>query len=96
MPSGYSTPPTAVTSASDASTDDWESASKAQIARTQSIANQMIGMTIDEATSLAEGSQLIVRIVEQDGESFMVTMDFRTNRVNLVIENGVVTRVSVG
>jgi hypothetical protein len=35
---------------------------------------------------------MTVRVVKQDGESFPVTMDFRTDRINTQVEAGVVTR----
>jgi hypothetical protein len=32
----------------------------------------------------------------RDGEAFMLTMDFQTNRVNLTITTGSVTAVTIG
>jgi hypothetical protein len=36
------------------------------------------------------------RIVHRDGTSYVVTMDLRLNRINLYIEDGVVTKYDIG
>lgn len=36
------------------------------------------------------------RIIEQDGEYFPATKDFRLDRVNVTINNGVIAKVNVG
>ena len=43
-----------------------------------------------------QGGQINYRIVKRDGESFPVTMDYRMDRINLEIENGVITNASIG
>ena len=56
-------------------------------------------MGLDEAaaTALAEENGWVVRVVRLDGEDLAATMDYVTNRVNVAIENGVVTEViSIG
>lgn len=62
------------------------------------IAAVVVGKTEAEAISMIEskGGQVSYRIVKRDGESFPVTMDYRMDRVNLEIENGVITNASVG
>jgi hypothetical protein len=62
----------------------------------QQAAERLVGLTEEEATKLAESNGWAVRVVSRDGESFPITMDYRTDRVNLTVENGVVTAVSVG
>jgi hypothetical protein len=37
-----------------------------------------------------------VRVAMRDGEAFMLTQDFQTNRVNLTITKGLVTNVVIG
>ncbi len=54
------------------------------------------GMPLDEATSYAQGVGFELRVVEIDGESLMVTEDYRTDRVNVVIENDIVTSAEIG
>ncbi len=62
----------------------------------QSDADVLIGLSEDEATKVATGRGWTVRIAERDGEQFMLTLDFQTNRVNLTITKGRVTAVTVG
>lgn len=49
------------------------------------------GRTLEEATAYANAGGFITRIVEQDGNSFMVTMDFKTNRLNFRVSNNIIT-----
>ena len=39
---------------------------------------------------------LTVRVVARDGEYFAVTKDYRTDRVNFVINDGVVVKATIG
>lgn len=50
-----------------------------------------VGLTVAEAEALAAERGWTVRVVAEDGERFMVTEDYNTNRVNLVVESGTVT-----
>jgi hypothetical protein len=59
-------------------------------------ANQLVGLSEDEATKVATEKGWAVRTVARDGESFPITMDYRTDRVNLTVEAGLVTAVTVG
>ena len=54
------------------------------------------GKTLEEATKFAEDGGFVVRIVEKDGQSFMLTMDVKTNRLNFRVYNGIVTDVYTG
>ena len=62
----------------------------------QSDADTLVGLAEDDAVKTAEGRGWTVRIAERDGEQFMLTLDFQTNRVNLSITKGRVTAVTVG
>ena len=62
----------------------------------QAEANSLIGLTENEATLTAGGKDWLVRVAARDGEFFMLTQDFVTNRVNLTIEKTLVTAVTVG
>jgi hypothetical protein len=53
-------------------------------------AESVIGMSEAEATDRLEAMGYEVRVVARDGESFAVTDDYRTDRVNLEIKDGVV------
>jgi hypothetical protein len=59
-------------------------------------ANQLISMSEVEAEVCAAANSWIYRIGERDGEEFMLTKDYRTNRVTVSIESGFITKVSVG
>ena len=52
---------------------------------------QYVGKTIDEATKYAEEGGFEVRIVEVDGQSKMLTMDAKSNRINFRVNGGLIT-----
>jgi len=56
----------------------------------------VVGQTEDDATVALEAAGFTVRVVERDGEMFMVTKDYREDRVNLVVTRGVVTSLTIG
>lgn len=49
------------------------------------------GKTLDEATKYAEEGGFIVRVVEVDGKSLMITADNKTNRINFRVKNGYIS-----
>lgn len=57
---------------------------------------EYVGKTIQEAEQYAKDGGFITRIIEIDGVSLMVTMDFKTNRVNFRVSGGYVTDVQGG
>jgi hypothetical protein len=57
---------------------------------------QLIGLTEAEAKKVAIELGWLVRIAMRDGEAFMLTKDFQSNRVNLTITKGLVTNVVIG
>jgi hypothetical protein len=59
-------------------------------------AKKLIGLTEAEAQKVATELGWQVRVAIRDGEAFMLTKDFQTNRVNLTIAAGLVTAVVVG
>lgn len=65
---------------------------------TLALTEEVIGLTEEEAIELIENKsgQIVYRIVKRDGESFPVTMDYRLDRINLEITQGVVTYAYVG
>lgn len=63
------------------------------------VSQDVIGMTEDQAIQTIEGissEQLTARVVRRDDENFAVTMDYRINRINLEIDNGLVTKTFIG
>ncbi len=64
-----------------------------------SMAAEVIGMTEEVAIQTIEGissEQLTARVVRRDDESYPVTEDYSLSRINLEIDNGVVTKASIG
>jgi hypothetical protein len=59
-------------------------------------AGMLLSLTEKTAVTCAESEGWEVRVVKRDGEEFMVTADYRANRVNLVVEDNIVTSVTVG
>ena len=65
----------------------------------QAVADEVIGMSEAEAIETIAGissEYLTPRIVRRDDENFIVTMDYRLDRINLEIDNGIVTQASIG
>lgn len=58
--------------------------------------DEYVGKTIDEAKKYAEEGGFTVRVVEEDGKSFMLTMDVKSDRLNFRIRGGYVTDVYGG
>jgi hypothetical protein len=55
-----------------------------------------IGKSLTEATEYAKSGGFEVRIVEKDGQSFMMTMDYKNNRINFRVKGDIVTDVFGG
>lgn len=56
----------------------------------------LVGLTEAEAVEVIETSGFVARVVERDGEVFPATMDYREDRVNLVVAAGLVTSATIG
>ena len=59
-------------------------------------ANTLVGLSEDEATKVATDKKWLVRIAKRDGEEFMLTMDYVSDRVNFTVVAGVITEVTIG
>lgn len=59
-------------------------------------AQQLLGLPEMEATKVAMANGWVVRIAARDGEFFMLTEDYRKNRVNLSVKRGRVIAITVG
>lgn len=57
---------------------------------------QLEGFDESAAEACVAEANLIWRVVARDGEYFAVTADYSPQRVNAVIEQGVVTEITVG
>ena len=61
------------------------------------VAKTLVGLTIDEATKLADGNGWAIRVSTLDGEGQMLTDDYSPTRVNVAVEAGVVVGIdSIG
>jgi hypothetical protein len=56
----------------------------------------LVGLTLDGARTEAAAAGWTVRVVSQDGEDFMVTLDYVEKRANLTVVDGVVTKATEG
>jgi hypothetical protein len=56
----------------------------------------LIGMDKDSGSKLCEKMGYIVRIVREDSNGYMLTMDFRFDRIDLEIDGGLITKSSIG
>ena len=59
-------------------------------------ANALIGMSEGQAEGCAKSLNWGYRIGQRDSEMFAVTMDYRLDRVTVIVMLGIVTRVDVG
>jgi hypothetical protein len=55
-----------------------------------------IGLTVADATAKADADDRASRVVDEDGESLPVTMDFDETRLNFTVVEGKVTKVTTG
>lgn len=60
------------------------------------VAERLLGLDESAAVSVAKESGFEVRVVERDGEQFPATMDYRMDRINVVVTQGVVSRADIG
>lgn len=56
----------------------------------------LAGLSESDATAAAAQKGFVVRIVARDGEWYPVTKDYRLDRVNFVVINGVVVGATIG
>lgn len=56
----------------------------------------IVGKSVEEATTYIQFIGMRIRLVSVDGKAFIGTRDYRTDRVNLTVVNGVVTAVTAG
>ena len=56
----------------------------------------VISMTEQEARKMCIDNDFIFRCIERDGGKPTVHRDLRSDRINVAIENGIVTRAYIG
>lgn len=62
----------------------------------EDVANQLIGMKEESAELCAESNSWGYRVGERDGEFFILTRDYRIDRITVSITQGIITAVDVG
>lgn len=58
--------------------------------------SQWLGLTLAEAIDKAKSIGYVHRIVEENGNSLMVTADVKSNRVNLRVRDNIIIGVYTG
>lgn len=59
------------------------------------LSGEYTGLTIEAAQELARENGVMFRIVQEDGEYYAVTMDYRPGRINAVVEDGIIVSYTV-
>lgn len=59
-------------------------------ARTNERAQQLVGMDLDAATALTAEWGYQFRVTREDQESFILTMDLSSRRINVEVEHGLI------
>jgi hypothetical protein len=62
----------------------------------QEFLDTLINLTEEEATNKANENGYYVRVTQRDGKDYMITCDFRIDRINFHIENGFVIEATTG
>lgn len=67
-----------------------------QAATTQEFADTLVGKTAEEAEAATAEAGFEYRVISEDGKDMPVTADYIPTRVNVTIEDGEITKASVG
>lgn len=57
---------------------------------------ELIGLSCEEAFKILEKQEVLHRVTARNGERRPVTMDLRMDRVNLELEDDIVTKITFG
>jgi len=58
--------------------------------------DSLVGMPLKKVQAACDAAEVLHRVVEIDGKPQMVTMDYRPERLNFAVENGVIIKVTTG
>ncbi len=56
--------------------------------RAQALAPRLVGLSEDEAKALVAAERCLIRVAGRDGDGFPLTMDYRPNRITVVVVDG--------
>jgi len=60
------------------------------------ILESLIGKSLNEATQLAGFNGFAIRVTREDSTNYLDTMNLRFDRINLQIDNDIVTSCNIG
>lgn len=58
--------------------------------------NSLVGQMLDDVKPTLDAAEIRYRIIEQDGEAMIMTMDYLPERLNLKVKNGAIIEISKG
>ena len=58
--------------------------------------DSIIGMDVESGSKLCKENGYDVRIMREDSINYMGSMDLRFDRINFVIDNGLITNCGIG
>lgn len=56
----------------------------------------LIGKTLEESNILCGHNGFTTRVSKQDGVNFIITRELKLTRINLELQDGIVTKASIG
>jgi hypothetical protein len=56
----------------------------------------LIGLTKEEGRKLCLDNDYKVRVTREDYNNYVITMDLRFDRINLELDNGIITKCDIG
>ena len=63
---------------------------------TAQLLTDIMGKPLDKASNMCEKKGVRLRIIEEEGEKFMHTLELRNDRINAIVHNGVISGASIG
>jgi hypothetical protein len=63
---------------------------------TEELCNRIIGMDLETATDFLQKLSKTIRVYRKDGHLLMMTRDYRINRVNVNVADGIVIDAHIG
>jgi hypothetical protein len=56
----------------------------------------LIGLTKEEGRKLCLDNDYKIRVTREDSNNYVITMDLRFDRINLELDNGIITKCDIG